>query len=77
MLSSLRWPLVSVIAAISIELLAQKPVQQPQSSSVPSALFSSLHWRSIGPYRGGRTRGVAGVPSQPNVFYIGVCNGGI
>src|ERR1043166_10215649 len=36
----------------------------------------SLHWRSIGPYRGGRTRGVAGVPSQPNVFYIGVCNGG-
>ncbi|HVG90814.1 MAG TPA: hypothetical protein VNB54_04925, partial [Alphaproteobacteria bacterium] len=43
--------------------------------SVP--LLSSLHWRSIGPYRGGRTRGVAGVPSQPNVFYIGVCNGGV
>ena len=41
------------------------------------ALLSSLHWRSIGPYRGGRTRGVAGVPSQPNVFYIGVCNGGV
>ncbi|MGZ4879237.1 MAG: WD40/YVTN/BNR-like repeat-containing protein, partial [Candidatus Angelobacter sp.] len=41
------------------------------------AIFSSLHWRSIGPYRGGRTRAVAGVPSQPNVFYIGVCNGGV
>jgi photosystem II stability/assembly factor-like uncharacterized protein len=40
-------------------------------------LLSSLHWRSIGPYRGGRTRAVAGVPSQPNVFYIGVCNGGV
>jgi photosystem II stability/assembly factor-like uncharacterized protein len=39
--------------------------------------FSSLHWRSIGPYRGGRTRAVAGVPSQPSVFYIGVCNGGV
>ncbi len=45
--------------------------------SVPPALLSSLHWRSIGPYRGGRTRAVAGVPSQPNVFYIGVCNGGV
>ncbi|MGB8128697.1 MAG: glycoside hydrolase [Candidatus Angelobacter sp.] len=45
--------------------------------SVPESLLSSLHWRSIGPYRGGRTRGVAGVPSQPNVFYIGVCNGGV
>jgi len=53
---------------------------QPQPgplSQAPPALLSSLHWRSIGPYRGGRTRGVAGVPSQPNVFYIGVCNGGV
>jgi len=39
--------------------------------------FAGLRWRSIGPYRGGRTRAVAGVPSQPNVFYIGVCNGGV
>jgi photosystem II stability/assembly factor-like uncharacterized protein len=46
-------------------------------SQLPADLLSSLHWRSIGPYRGGRTRGVAGVPSQPNVFYIGVCNGGV
>jgi photosystem II stability/assembly factor-like uncharacterized protein len=46
-------------------------------SRVSSNLFHSFHWRSIGPYRGGRTRGVAGVPSQPNVFYIGVCNGGV
>jgi photosystem II stability/assembly factor-like uncharacterized protein len=40
-------------------------------------LFKSLHWRSIGPFRGGRTRAVAGVPSQPNVFYIAQVNGGI
>jgi photosystem II stability/assembly factor-like uncharacterized protein len=46
-------------------------------SQLPADLLYSLHWRSIGPYRGGRTRGVAGVPSQPNVFYIGVCNGGV
>jgi len=31
----------------------------------------------IGPHRAGRTVGAAGVPSQPNVFYIGVNNGGI
>ncbi|HLW52348.1 MAG TPA: glycoside hydrolase [Candidatus Angelobacter sp.] len=41
------------------------------------ALLQSLHWRGIGPYRGGRTRALSGVPSQPNVFYIGVCNGGV
>ncbi len=40
-------------------------------------LFKPLHWRSIGPLRGGRTRAVAGVPSQPNVFYIAQVNGGV
>jgi len=40
-------------------------------------LFKSLHWRSIGPFRGGRTRAVAGVASQPNVFYIAQVNGGV
>jgi photosystem II stability/assembly factor-like uncharacterized protein len=40
-------------------------------------LFKPLRWRSIGPFRGGRTRAVAGVPSQPNVFYIAQVNGGV
>src|SRR5207237_5831825 len=34
-------------------------------------------WRMIGPFRGGRTVGATGVPGQPNVFYIGVNNGGV
>ena len=40
-------------------------------------LSQAWHWRPIGPLRGGRTRAVAGVPNQPNVFYIGVVNGGV
>jgi len=40
-------------------------------------MFQGLRWRGIGPFRGGRTRAVSGVPAQPNVFYIGVCNGGV
>ncbi len=47
------------------------------AASYDSHLFSEMRWRSIGPLRGGRTRSAAGVPSQPNVFYIGVCNGGV
>ena len=31
----------------------------------------------IGPFRGGRTRAVAGVPGQPNVFYMAQVNGGV
>ena len=50
-----------------------------QSSSATYApdLFGEMRWRSIGPFRGGRTKAAAGIPSQPNVFYIGVVNGGI
>ena len=38
---------------------------------------SGLRWRMIGPFRAGRTVGVAGIPEQPNIFYIGVNNGGV
>ncbi|MBV8891470.1 MAG: glycoside hydrolase, partial [Acidobacteria bacterium] len=41
------------------------------------SLFQEMHWRMIGPFRGGRTRAVAGVPNQPNTFYIGAVNGGV
>ena len=40
-------------------------------------LYADLHWRAIGPTRAGRTRALAGVASQPNVFYIGFDNGGV
>ncbi len=40
-------------------------------------LVSGLKWRTVGPFRGGRTRACAGVPGQPNVFYIGAVNGGV
>src|SRR3954470_22050651 len=47
------------------------------SATFDPKLFQELRWRSIGPQRGGRTKSAAGVASQPNVFYIGVCNGGV
>ncbi len=37
----------------------------------------ALHWRNIGPHRGGRTRAIAGVPSRPNLFYMAPVNGGV
>src|SRR3954470_22165851 len=46
-------------------------------AQVDPSLFQEMRWRHIGPFRGGRTVGATGVPSQPNVFYIGVNNGGV
>ncbi|HXI29765.1 MAG TPA: hypothetical protein VNG89_15110, partial [Vicinamibacterales bacterium] len=47
------------------------------AQGVDPSLYGDLRWRHIGPFRGGRTVGAAGVVQQPNVFYIGVNNGGV
>jgi photosystem II stability/assembly factor-like uncharacterized protein len=44
---------------------------------INSDLFHDLHWRNVGPFRGGRTRAAVGVPGQPNLFYMGQVNGGV
>jgi len=46
-------------------------------AQVPENTYQELHWRMVGPFRGGRTRAAAGVPSQPNVYYVGAVNGGV
>jgi photosystem II stability/assembly factor-like uncharacterized protein len=40
-------------------------------------LTGALHWRSVGPYTGGRVTAVAGIAAQPNVFFMGTAGGGV
>src|SRR6185503_737002 len=42
-----------------------------------SSMFAGLHWRMIGPYRGGRTVASTGVRGQPNLFYVAATDGGV
>jgi photosystem II stability/assembly factor-like uncharacterized protein len=44
---------------------------------IDPSLYSDLQWRCIGPYRAGRTVALAGIASQPNVFYMAPNNGGV
>jgi len=69
----------SLSASLSIALLtcfsispALLLAQEPHTVPLPE-----MHWRMIGPFRGGRTRAATGVPGQPNVFYIGQGDGGV
>src|SRR5260221_138559 len=61
-----------MLLALILILAACSARAQP----VEPSLYAAMRWRAIGPYRGGRTVGAAGGPQQPNVFYIGVNNGG-
>lgn len=47
------------------------------AQSVSPDLYSGLHWRMIGPFRGGRAVAAAGVPGDPNLFYFGAVDGGV
>lgn len=47
------------------------------AQKVPPADYQNLEFRMIGPFRASRTVGGVGIPSQPNVFFMGVNNGGV
>lgn len=46
-------------------------------SQYPQELYDALEYRLIGPFRGGRSAAVTGVPEKPNLFYFGATGGGV
>ena len=55
----------------------RQPSTAPASTQSQADSLKALQWRSIGPFRGGRSTAVAGVASQPMVFYFGGTGGGV
>jgi photosystem II stability/assembly factor-like uncharacterized protein len=73
-----RARLVAFTAALGIAAGAASVITRAQLvGPIDPALFAELHWRNIGPFRGGRTKAAAGIPSRPGVFYVGAVNGGV
>ncbi|HML17632.1 MAG TPA: hypothetical protein VK419_11420, partial [Bryobacteraceae bacterium] len=74
---------VSIAVAITapIASLAWQRAAEAQSAAMPASVDPSylqlLHWRMVGPSRGGRVTAVAGDPVNKLVFYFGATGGGI
>ncbi|WP_420318704.1 WD40/YVTN/BNR-like repeat-containing protein [Ekhidna sp.] len=47
------------------------------SPAIDSKLYDGINWRNIGPFRGGRSAAVTGVPGKPNLYYMGATGGGV
>ncbi|WP_228236800.1 WD40/YVTN/BNR-like repeat-containing protein [Allomuricauda sp. M10] len=56
---------------------SQRNKKSQSAPEYPEALYSSLEYRLIGPFRGGRSGTVAGVEGEPNLFYFGATGGGV
>ena len=66
--------LISRLLPCAALLTSLLPAALPAQAPLP---MPDMHWRNIGPFRGGRTRAAAGIPSRPNVFYVGQVDGGV
>ena len=51
----------------------------PQQSTLPldPSAYQDVRYRLIGPFRASRTVAGVGIPTQPNVFFVGVHTGGV
>ena len=73
-----RWRTIASLLLLLPFSSSLLPAQETNSGGqYPAALFSGLHWRDVGPMRGGRSYGVAGSASQPDTFYFGSVGGGV
>src|ERR1700678_851243 len=73
----MRKTLCTVLIAAFLPLTLFAPRLNAQTNKVPAAALSGLEWRDVGPMRGGRSYAVAGVPSEPETFYMGSVGGGV
>src|SRR6185295_4459082 len=70
--------LARIVGVVVLVATTQGTAAQPgPAPHVEPALFQDLHWRLIGPFRGGRVLAVAGVPGEREHFYFGAVNGGV
>ena len=72
-------------SSLALSLLACSALIPPPASAAPKAVpaapqvtpLEGLKYRLLGPFRGGRATGVAGVPGDPDTFYFGAASGGL
>ncbi len=67
---------IAIFLFFAITLNAQKTNNQPETP-VNNKYLTGLTWRNIGPFRGGRSCTVAGVPNKANLYYFGSTGGGV
>ena len=67
---------IALSLLLSLNLMSQSR-EKAKSDAIDQVYLKSLTWRNIGPFRGGRSAAVTGVPGKPNLYYFGSTGGGV
>jgi photosystem II stability/assembly factor-like uncharacterized protein len=62
---------------VNQEATAQSKKNNSNTTTYNEALYNSLEWRLVGPFRGGRAGTVTGVTSNDDLYYMGTAGGGV
>ena len=82
-LSARKWLPGMMLLLLMLAILQPVQGQRKKGKSTAStqsfdeSLYDGLNWRHIGPYRGGRSAAVTGVPGKPLLYYMGATGGGV
>ena len=78
-LAAFLTPLTLPLAATALVAQAKARTVSVAAPSAPfdSTTFAALHWRNVGPWRGGRANAAVGIPSQPLTYFAGYTGGGL
>jgi photosystem II stability/assembly factor-like uncharacterized protein len=70
--------LAAVTVVLTLTASAWWLPRAPRAQSYDTtALGGAMRWRAIGPFRGGRTKAITGVPGDLHTFYMAPVNGGV
>ena len=61
----------------AVVLLLSLTIQDVAAQAYDTTFFQALSYRNVGPFRGGRSAAVAGVPGMPRLAYFGATGGGV
>ena len=77
--STLLLLVICTLCIIPSEVEAQRKNKKNKAlTTYDESLYKdAITWRNIGPFRGGRSAAVTGVPGKPNLFYFGSAGGGV
>lgn len=66
-----------ILPLLALFFFSLTPPQAQTPENPYESMYDAMEWRCIGPWRGGRSAAVTGVPGKPNLYYFGAAGGGL